>query len=86
MPYIKKERRESLDQMDAVGNGSFAQTTGELNYLITNIVADYLKFNGLCYATINDVIGVLECAKLEFYRRLAAPYEDEKKRENGDVF
>ena len=28
----------------------------------------------------------LECAKLELYRRLAAPYEDEKRKETGDVY
>jgi len=32
-----------------------------------------------------DVLGALECAKLEFYRRLVAVYEDVKIRENGDV-
>jgi hypothetical protein len=28
----------------------------------------------------------LETAKFEFYRRLAASYEDEKIAENGDVY
>ena len=32
------------------------------------------------------LIGVLECAKLELYRRVAAPYEDDKIDENGDVY
>jgi len=31
-------------------------------------------------------VGVLECAKLELYRRIAAPYEDEKIVETGDVY
>jgi len=31
-------------------------------------------------------VGVLECAKMELYRRVAAPYEDKKKEENGDVY
>ena len=29
---------------------------------------------------------MLECAKLELYRRVAAPYEDEKIDQNGDVY
>ena len=33
----------------------------------------------------NAMFGVLECVKLEFYRRLATPYEDVKCDENGDV-
>jgi hypothetical protein len=31
------------------------------------------------------LIGMLECAKLELYRRSVANYEDEKILENGDV-
>jgi len=42
--------------------------------------------NGLSYTQINAVIGVLECAKMELYRRIAAPYEDKKSRESGDVY
>jgi hypothetical protein len=41
---------------------------------------------GLSYAAIAEAAGVLETAKLEFYRRLAASYEDEKIAENGDVY
>jgi hypothetical protein len=37
------------------------------------------------YTNINAVIGVLECVKLELYRRLAASYEDKKVVENGDI-
>jgi hypothetical protein len=40
----------------------------------------------LRYAHLNEAIGVLECAKLELYRRVAAPYEDEKITESGDVY
>jgi len=28
----------------------------------------------------------LECSKMELYRRIAAPYEDDKSRLNGDVY
>lgn len=31
------------------------------------------------------MVGVLECAKLEAYRRIASPHEDKKIDENGDV-
>ena len=36
-------------------------------------------------AKINEAVGALECAKLEFYRRLAGPCEDRKVAENGDL-
>lgn len=58
---------------------------GELNYIITTLIHQFIKRKGLCYATLNEAIGVLECAKLELYRRIAAPYEDKKVRQNGCV-
>jgi hypothetical protein len=58
---------------------------GELNYLFTMIINHYLIGNGMNYQRINDVIGALEGAKLEFYRKDVIAYEDEKIKENGDV-
>jgi len=58
---------------------------GELNYLITWTCHQYLKMKGVSYSNINEVIGVLECAKLEMYRQIASPYEDIKKKDNGAV-
>ena len=79
MPYIEPGDRESV-----LADG--ALTPGELNYVITKMCDEYIDRHGMSYTRINDVIGVLECAKLEIYRRLAAPYEDKKIRENGDVY
>ncbi len=62
-------------------------SVGELNYAITRLCDQYIsRLGGVRYAAINDVIGVLECAKLEAYRRLAANYEDQKISENGEVW
>ncbi len=81
MPYIDNDARARLE------NGKAANTPGELNYLISRIVDKYLQSKGgLQYTNLNEVIGVLECAKLELYRRLAAPYEDSKMDESGDVY
>jgi len=80
MPYIEKKRREELDlKFDP-------KTAGELNYVITNQLVNYIFLNGESYQTFNDIIGALEGAKLEIYRRLIVPYEDRKARENGDVY
>ena len=65
MPYITPDIREDLDS----GRNAPA-TPGSLNYVITKMVDDYVGTHGLSYATINDVIGVFECAKAEFYRRV----------------
>lgn len=80
MPYIDPKIRIEINQ------GGQPQTAGELNYFITTKILNYLKMCGISYSSINEVIGVLECAKLELYRRSAAQYEDEKISENGDVY
>lgn len=59
---------------------------GELNYCFTELIIRFLALEGVNYQKINDVIGALEGAKLEFYRRVAVKYEDRKIIENGDVY
>jgi len=87
MPYIKPEDRVPIILRRAIdGTVRLPQTAGELNYLITIMLLDYVTNHGKSYQTINEIVGVLECAKLEFYRRLAAPYEDIKIKDNGDVY
>ena len=81
MPYITADRRTSLS-----GKLDSAKVAGELNYLFTELVTNYCLEKKLSYQTINDVMGALEGAKLEFYRRVAVPYEDGKIAENGDVY
>ena len=89
MPYIKKEERKKYEtilrhlRMNVIPNNP-----GHLNYLIRMICSIYLENNKESYATYNEIMGALECAKTEFYRRKIAPYEDKKikSRENGDIF
>lgn len=81
MPYIKPERRR------AILAGGKPRDAGELNFAITILVDNYLKEKGeIRYSHVNEIVGVLDCAKLELYRRVAGPYEDEKIAENGDVY
>ena len=85
MPYITPDARRRLDGGDPPADA------GELNYAVTGLVDDYLarlatREGRTRYAHLNEAVGVLECAKLELYRRIAAPYEDEKIAENGDVY
>jgi hypothetical protein len=79
---LKGPRDVTLKQLIETGD------EGDLNYVISIIVDIYAaRIGGLHYAeSINAVIGALECAKLEFYRRVAAPYEDHKQYVNGDVY
>jgi hypothetical protein len=78
MPYIPQKDREQA---------MFSpQTPGDLNYSFTEQINVYLANKGTSYQTINDIIGALEGAKLEFYARVVRPYEDKKIQENGDVY
>jgi hypothetical protein len=81
MPYIKQYDRDCL-----ILGSKRPQTAGELNFKITRLVTQYLESKGKSYQTLNEITGVLECAKQEFYRRVIAPYEDEKIKQNGDVY
>ena len=91
MPYIPKEDRVKLDAALSLLS---LNEPGHVNYLITKICHKYLNHDfgwytpghfKVDYARHNEVIGVLECAKLEFYRMQTAKYEEEKRRENGDI-
>ena len=89
MPYIKQEQRDRLNSIvsqfceaDCFGP---ILSAGDMNYLFSKMLHIWIGHKGLCYATLNEATGVLECCKQELYRQVAAPYEDKKKQENGAV-
>lgn len=87
MPYIKLENRKKYEKVlgelvDILKPLPPEEVDGELNYVVTKILKEVYP---LRYFHINKAVGVLECIKLEFYRRVAAPYEDLKMKESGDV-
>lgn len=90
MPYVDQSKRARwAGTVEQVREDMFdAPTTeGELNYLITCVVDGWIESQaGVSYKNLNAAIGVLECAKQELYRRVAAPYEDDKCEYNGDVY
>ncbi|MFP3214943.1 MAG: hypothetical protein RXR32_00075 [Candidatus Micrarchaeota archaeon] len=88
MPYIKKEERQELDKLlqpliDFLKTKGTEEVDGQINYAFTRVLASLYQPR---YFNYNRAIGVLECIKQEFYRRVVAPYEDKKKEENGDVY
>lgn len=88
MPYIKTKDRlrlqPSLQELRRLMKKNI--TVGELNYLITMLSNYYLESKKESYATYNDIVGALESAKLEMYRRRVVNYEKVKIRQNGDVY
>lgn len=84
MPYIDPKRRAELAAFPVP---LIIETPGELNYLITRLCIAYVRqVRPPTYTIINEVLGALAGATLEFYRRLAVPYEDAKIEQNGDVY
>jgi len=89
MPYIPQTDRKRFEaglEVLAKEIISTGISNGDLNYIITTLANFYIAKHGTSYNTLSDVIKAFECAKLEFYRRKVAPYEDEKIRQNGDVY
>jgi len=92
MPYIKQSQRDKLHsaisnllyELDKVSD---EEIEGVLNYTITEIMNRRMcnEDGTWGYKLINRVVGTLENVKLEFYRRLAASYEDKAINKNGDL-
>lgn len=83
MPYIDRESRLRLDCC-GFNDCSDPTDAGELTYKLYKTCARFIgpkpRFIRIC-----TVMGALLCTALEIYRRIAAPYEDTKIKENGDV-
>ena len=87
LPYIKSENRKKYEKIiqelvSILKSLPPEEVDGDLNYVVTKLLKEVYP---LRYYHINKAVGVLECIKLEFYRRVAAPYEDLKIKESGDV-
>ncbi len=88
MPYIATDRRARYDERLSALADTIDDSTpgGDINYIVTSVLAAWIEKRGLNYSALAEAVGVLETAKLELYRRVAAPYEDGKIAENGDVY
>ena len=84
MPYIPTNRRPVFDDSikQLIDN---IENMGEFNYIISCIANGLIRKLKISYKVLNGIIGVLECAKLEQYRRVVSPYETAKIIENGDI-
>lgn len=94
MPYINQTTRKLLDgEIDKLiiqfDNFDDDEIEGVLNYTISRILSAGIKsghnIDKWRYYLINRAIGVLECVKQEFYRRIAAPYETQAMNKNLDI-
>ncbi len=96
MPYIAQEKRHQLDpaieqlhkilvdmELDDVEDNNME---GNMNYIFTRLLMMvYGTKDSTRYTQINDAMGVLACVSQEYYRKVAAPYEDQKEFDNGEI-
>ena len=93
MPYIPQEDRaqydDSIRQLASILNQQTPEKRkGHANYVITQLLRyawGVTKPQDESYSNYADLIGTLECAKLELYRKGVAPYEDKAIEKNGDL-
>ena len=93
MPYIKQEQRVQVDTqikelansiLNTIGDDK-TQRAGVLNYTITKLLSEVYTLDKVRYNDLNEIIGMFECCKQEFYRMCITPYENLKLLENGSV-
>lgn len=96
MPYIAGDRGELdllIDQLAelivrrAQAEGSDGAFAGLLNYACTRLALKIvrLQFGAMRYWLIAILTGTFKNIADEFYRRVAAPYENKQMAKSGDV-
>jgi len=81
MPYIKPEKRKEMDEIVDLMNKK-VKADGDLNYILYKFCKNHVQPS---YNNYKNFCGeLMECAA-EIRRRILAPYEDSKIKENGDV-
>lgn len=93
MPYIPKQDRgkynDAINDLATCLNDLCGDTlSGELNYILfrlAKLLCNPESGGKRNYARMAVVSSAMSEAQAEFRRRIMAPYEDEKIKENGDV-
>jgi hypothetical protein len=97
MPYIKAPLRHEIDGfIDRLASEIVAQAqrsedpgafAGLLNYACTRLALQIVRrqCGQMRYWLIAMITGIFKNISDEFYRRLAAPYEDKQMARSGDV-
>ncbi len=88
MPYISRKDRTQYQEVlntlaDLIPKDRMLRP-GHMNYIVS-LLLEKVYGTELRYADHNEVMGVLNCIALEFYRRKTSPYEDLKIKEEGDL-
>ena len=82
MPYVKQINRVSLDYIVQEMRSAEVKADGDLNYILFAYCKRHIKPS---YNAYKNFCGELRQCATEIERRILAPYEDQKIKENGDV-
>ena len=82
MPYIKQEERENMDNVVEEMMIAGVKADGDLNYILFKYCK---KFIGPSYNNYKNFCGELRQCATEIERKLLAPYEEEKEKQNGSI-
>lgn len=82
---------EAIEILDEAKQFDRLPPEGDVGRWIADQISSYMvraknRTNGMAPVTRRQLKSVLECAKLELYRRVVAPYEQQKLELNGDVY
>lgn len=78
MPYIDRGTATILEKRKRKPT-----SPGELNFMISRLLSEYVQTNGLSYQSINDISGATTEALAEFRRRIVVDYEGLKIANGG---
>lgn len=82
MPYIEEGRRARYDIYELQP----PETGGDLNYVISRLLARFTEYHGLSYDTIAKARDAASGALDEYNRCVAHPYEELARQRNGDIW
>ncbi|MFW9876908.1 MAG: DUF6899 family protein [Candidatus Thorarchaeota archaeon] len=97
MPYIRQNLRDVVDEMiselvETIKDNPKLRGSkeGVLNYTLTRLIcesynAPHTYPRNWRYYDINNVMGILECCKHEFYNKIARPKEENAILNNGNL-
>ncbi len=80
--YLVQEEISALSECLKEFRGQ--ERPGIMNYTISKLIQEVYG-DKLNYFQYSEIIGLLDCCKMEFYRAQVAPYEELKRKENGNV-
>ena len=82
MPYIKQEDRPVMDLVVRAMCDADIRANGDLNYILFKFCKKYITPS---YCNYKNFCAELRACATEIERVLLGPYEDQKKKENGDI-